>query len=271
MERIGQLEQDIYSAVAQSPRRIETEFQRRGWFSFTHPNTRTRPNNFSILLSSRYPVISHHLYVFSRFTGYPLRYGSWKTYDTSFQFSSTYFLSRTFFHFLPFFVASQAKCKYLFFFPTLKQGKSTCAHQFDYFNFRFVLSSNFVRYFLRQLCDFTEKRLKKIYIYIKRNIFFLEESYFLFIHGISRFVMMCLYRIELFTSCLQITKVSHYRQRVAITALLFFFFFKESNVFLTRIQSRSVILCLHWIKLFASNKNIVSALEFANSSNHYTA
>lgn len=122
-----------------------------------------------------------------------------------FQFPSTYFLSRTFFHFPLFFVLSRAKCKYLFFFP---QGKSTWAQRFRlFFNFRSVL--NFVQTFSTTIARLYGETFKK-YIYIRRNIFFPQESYFLFIpllYTLSRSVMMCLYRIELFTSCLQITKV----------------------------------------------------------------
>lgn len=122
-----QLEQDIYSAVAQTSRRIGTEFQRGGWwFSFTHPQHQNpRPNNFSILLSSRYPVISHHLYVFSRSTGYPCPFvtARGKTHDTPFPISLHIFSFENVLSLSTFLCTFTSKVQVFIFLSNLEIGK----------------------------------------------------------------------------------------------------------------------------------------------------
>lgn len=139
MERIGDSWNRIYIPQWRKPRVAQEQSFRGegGGFLSPTPNTRTRPNNFSILLSSRYPVISHHLYVFSRSTGYPCPFvtARGKTHDTPFPINfppHIFFRERSFtFHFSLYFHEQSASI--YFSFQLGDREKVLGRNGFDYF------------------------------------------------------------------------------------------------------------------------------------------
>lgn len=127
MERIGDSWNRIYIPQWRKPRVAQEQSFRGegGGFLSPTPNTRTRPNNFSILLSSRYPVISHHLYVFSRSTGYPCPFvtARGKTHDTPFPISLHIFSFENVLSLSTFLCTFTSKVQVFIFLSNLEIGK----------------------------------------------------------------------------------------------------------------------------------------------------
>lgn len=165
-ERIGRLEQDTFRSGAKLASHRKKVL--KGWFSFTPspPNTRTRPNNFSILLSSRYPVISHHLY--DIFENPPvIRASSLRLVE-----NVPYFLpiSLHVFSFqnvlsLSTFLSSLQSGRRIYFpFQLWEMGKKQFRRSSSIIlTFVSCYRETLFTYFLWQSCEF--KRLKNIYIY----------------------------------------------------------------------------------------------------------
>lgn len=125
-ERIGRLEQDTFRSGAKLASHRKKVL--KGWFSFTPPPT-LEPDQITFLFCfHRDTQLSATIYtIFSKIhrLSAPLRYGSWKMYHTSFQFPSTYFPSRMFFHFLLFSQACKVEDVFIFLSNFGKWGKSS--------------------------------------------------------------------------------------------------------------------------------------------------